>query len=435
MLRKLLFKSLTFLRSTFWIVPGAMVLAGAVAAIALVWLDRHGWSTRWISPEYLYDGGMTGARTLLGAVASSSIAVAGTLFSITIAALSLTAGQMGPRLLRNFTADRGSQLTLGAFLATFAYSLLVLRSVRSVEEGDFVPHLAMTVDLLMAGVCVGMLVYFIGHMAGRINVDTVVELVSQDLRSALDALCSEAARQEAVPESFWADAETVCDPRRGYVQHLDTAMLAQWAADRELVIRMLVRPGDYVFPHTPIALVRPRCEGADQAIRTATSLGTERTTAHDPAHAIRQLVEVAVRALSRGINDPNTAIGVLDRLGASLCEISQHELVQGTYRVAGHIHLVVPAIDYDGLADVMFHTIRQEAASSGSVSVLTRMIDVLAAVAFCEQRPPRIETLRRHAEAIAADARRTIANAADLQAFLDRLDEFHRASRIESRCR
>ena len=113
------------------------------------------------------------------------IAVAGTVFSITIAALSLAAGQIGPRLLRNFTRDRGNQLTLGAFLGTFSYALMVLRSVRTQGEGEFVPHLSLSVGILLAFVCVATLVYFVGHMAGRINVDTVIELVSEDVRSAI----------------------------------------------------------------------------------------------------------------------------------------------------------------------------------------------------------------------------------------------------------
>ena len=128
---------------------------------------------------------------MLGAVASSTIGVAGTVFSITIAALSLAAGQMGPRLLRNFTRDRGNQVTLGAFLGTFSYALMVLRSVRTPGEGDFVPHLSLSVGILLAFVCVATLVYFVGHMAGRINVDTVIELVSEDVRSAIQRLTTD----------------------------------------------------------------------------------------------------------------------------------------------------------------------------------------------------------------------------------------------------
>ena len=136
-------KIVTNIGDAFWLLPGIMVASGILLGVGLVGIDRSGLVPQWlIESPWLYNGGGTGARTLLGAVASSAIGVAGTVFSITIAALSLAAGQMGPRLLRNFTRDRGNQVTLGAFLGTFSYSLMVLRSVRTQSEGAFVPHLS-----------------------------------------------------------------------------------------------------------------------------------------------------------------------------------------------------------------------------------------------------------------------------------------------------
>ncbi|RYF13771.1 MAG: DUF2254 domain-containing protein, partial [Oxalobacteraceae bacterium] len=205
--KKALYKVLSFLGDKFWIIPGAMVLTGILGAIALIEVDRSGViSDAVLRSTWLYNGGGTGARTLLGAVASSTIGVAGTVFSITIAALSLAAGQMGPRLLRNFTHDRGNQVTLGAFLATFSFALMVLRSVRTQDEGTFVPHLSLSVSILLAFSCVGMLVYFVGHMASRINVDTVVELVSQDVQSAISRLTTKDEQVAGPPDDFWADA-------------------------------------------------------------------------------------------------------------------------------------------------------------------------------------------------------------------------------------
>jgi uncharacterized membrane protein len=144
-------KLLSDLGETFWLLPATIVVAGILLAFGLVHLDRSGAVPQWlIDSLWLYSGGGTGARTLLGAIASSTIGVAGTVFSITIAALSLAAGQMGPRLLRNFTRDRGNQTTLGVFLGTFSYALMVLRSVRTQSEGAFVPHLSLSVGILLA---------------------------------------------------------------------------------------------------------------------------------------------------------------------------------------------------------------------------------------------------------------------------------------------
>lgn len=406
-------KFLSQLAETFWVLPGTMVLAGVLAAIGLVAVDRSGvLPGRLVDNAWLYNGGGTGARTLLGAVVSSTIGVAGTVFSITIAALALAAGQMGPRLLRNFVRDRGNQFTLGAFLGTFSYALMVLRSVRTQSEGEFVPHLALSVGLLLAFVCVATLVYFVGHMAGRINVDTVIQLVSDDVRSTLERLTVDNAQPVAPPLSYWRDAVPVVDSRHGYLQELDQEGLASWAAKNNTVIRLLVRPGDYVFPGAPIAVVAGATQDVADAIRNATALSPQRSSGGDIEFSVRQLVEVAVRALSPGINDPHTAMSVLDRLGSALCDLVPRHLPTGVSRSSDRVIVVVPSVDYDRLADSMFHLIRQNAR--GSTVVLLRLLTVLTWVLSAEHDSSRIRTLQRHAELVLADVECSVANRSDL---------------------
>ena len=267
-------KLLTVLGDTFWLLPGALVVLGALGGLAMVAIDRSGAVPQaMINSPWLYNGGASGARSLLSTVASSTIGVAGTVFSITIAALSLAAGQMGPRLLRNFTRDRRNQLTLGAFLGTFSYALMVLRSVRTPAEGEFIPHLALSLGILLAFVCVATLVFFVGHMAGRINVDTVVDLVSGEVQSAVARLMVAEVPPAPPCASFWAGGTPVTDDRRGYLQHLDEDGLADWAEQNETAIRLLVRPGDFVFPGAAIAVLTRPVAGAGAAIRSATALG------------------------------------------------------------------------------------------------------------------------------------------------------------------
>ncbi|WP_419759799.1 DUF2254 domain-containing protein [Acidisoma sp.] len=407
-------KLLAAFSDTFWVVPGLLVLGGIALALILVQLDRSGViSKAMIQSAWLYSGGATGARTLLGSVASSTISTAGTIFSITIAALSLAAGQMGPRLLRNFTRDRGNQVTLGIFLGTFTYTLMVLRTVRTRSEGEFVPHLSLTVDIVLAFCCVATLVYFVGHMAGRINVDTVVDLVSDDVRRAIARLTFDEPQPEPPPLQVWRDGITVTDPRRGYLQQLDTAGLADWAAEQNTRLRLLVRPGDYVFPGAPIAVMLSEVEGAAAAISKATAVSEHRASSADLEFSVRQLVEVAVRALSPGINDPHTAMSVLDRLGAALCDLAARHLSLGVTLSGGQPALVVPAIDYGGLTDAMFHMIRQNAA--GSAAVLIRQIEVLTAAVACERTPARQAELQRHADLVLGDAERDVSTPDDLE--------------------
>ncbi|MEO7152196.1 MAG: DUF2254 domain-containing protein [Burkholderiaceae bacterium] len=418
-------KFLIHLGETFWLLPAALTMVGIFGAVGLVHLDRIGAVPHWlIDGEWVYNGGGTGARTLLGAIAASSIGVAGTVFSITIAALSLAAGQMGPRLLRNFTRDRGVQVTLGAFLGTFSYALMVLRSVRTQDEGAFTPHLSLSVGILLAFACVATLVYFVGHMANRINVDTVVKLVSDEVSAAIERLTLQSPGPEAPAAPLWNDATLVVEARRGYLQELDAEGLADWAAEHECVVRLLVRPGDYVFPGTPIALVSGAPENVTAAVADALALGGTRISSADLEFAIRQLVEVAVRALSPGINDPHTAISVLDRLGASLCAVAPVHLHSGVYLRHERPALVMPSVDYAGLCDAMFHLIRQSATAQ--VSVLLRLLEVLTAVASCERAPERLAQLRRHADLVLADARRNVASVADLDDVRSRHAAFER---------
>jgi uncharacterized membrane protein len=396
-----------------------MVLGGVLGAIGLIEVERTGLVPRWlIEGRWVYGGGATGARTLLGALATSTISVAGTVFTITIAALSLAANQMGPRLLRNFTRDRGNQITLGVFLGTFAYALVVLRSVRTPDEGEFVPHLAVSIGLLFALASVGTLTYFVGHMAGRINVDVVIDLVTEDVRSAIKRLTSDAPPPRPPAHDSWRRATPIADSRSGYLRELDSDSLADWMDEHNTAIRLLVRPGDYVFPGAPIAVLTSPVEGADAAIRRATALGSERVSSVDLEYAVRNLVEVAVRALSPGVNDPNTAISVLDRLGATLCELVPLYLPTGVSLRSGRPVIVVPSVTYEGLTDAMFHAIRQNAASRPAV--LIRLIEVLTAVASCERDSGRRTSLKRHADLVLADAERSIPNSADTRDLRER---------------
>lgn len=401
------------LADAFWLFPAMLVLAGVLGALALVGLDRSGLVPGWMLEEWFYNGGATGARTLLGTVASSIIGVAGTVFSIMIAALSLAAGQMGPRLLRNFTKDRGNQFTLGVFLGTFCYALIVLRSVRTAAEGAFIPHLSLTVAILLAFVCVATLVYFVGHMAGRINVDTVIELVSDEIQSAIRRLTTEQRRDQELPAGFCEDRTVIVDPRQGYLQHLDERGLADWAAEHNTSIRMLVRPGHFVFQGAPIAVMSNPVEGAAAAIQNATALGPQRVSSADLEFAVRQLVEVAVRALSPGINDPHTAMSAIDRLGAALCELVPRHLPSGISCRDGRPVMFVPHVQYEGLLNVMFHMIRQNA--SANAAVLIRILEVLTAVVGVERDPARLTCLEVHAGLVAGDARRNLSTPADLR--------------------
>lgn len=176
------------LRTNFWFVPTIMVLLSIVLATGLLTLDRLTQDTVTSELEWVYTGSPEGARALLAAVASSVITVAGTTFSITIAVLTLASSQFGPRLLRNFVRDRSNQIVLGTFIATFIYCLLVLRTIRGLEETQLVPSLSVTGGVVLAVVSIGVLIYFIHHIAESIQADYLIALISRDIDDAIDRL-------------------------------------------------------------------------------------------------------------------------------------------------------------------------------------------------------------------------------------------------------
>lgn len=400
------------LTDSFWLLPGLLVLLGIIAAELLINVERGAVFTPRTLATWLYTGGETGARTLLGAIAASSIGVASTVFSITIATLTLASNQMGPRLLRNFTRDRANQLTLGIFLATFAYALMVLRSVRGTDEGVFVPHLAITGAIVLALVCVGLLIFFVHHVASRINSETVIELVYRDLHSTLSDLTSETPSPRPPCADHWAAGASITDDRSGFIQQLDEKAIVDWAEERAVAVRLRARIGDFVFPGATLAVTVPAADDATRTIRSALALGAYPTASMDVEFSVTQLVDIAVRALSTGINDPNTAIRVLDYLGAALCVIAGRHLSTGVTVRAGRVVLHRDTTDYDGLVDSMFFTIRQNAA--GAPAVLIRMVEVLTKVAECDNSAERRQTIARHAGLILSDGASTIRNQADL---------------------
>jgi uncharacterized membrane protein len=395
------------LLARFWLRPAAMTLAGILLSAALIRLEGEVELPDRVA-AWLYAGGVAGARDVLGTVAAASIGVAGTTFSITVAALTLASSQMGPRLLQNFTRDPGNQYALGAFVATFAYSLIALRSVRDAEEGAFVPQLAVSGALFLAMVCVGVLVWFLHHIAASINVDRVVALVRGDLVRALQALPERAgpgARRDAADEGPPGPAAPLRAHGNGYLRVLDEDGLADWAACRAARIRLFIRPGNFVFPGSVIGEVTPAAlrEAAEAELAGALSLGDTRNVEQDLEYAVRQLVEVGMRALSAGTRDPFTAVAVLDQLGAALCETAGRDLPDGQWRRDGALRLERPATHYRGLVDAMFHMLRQAGVSEPAVSI--RLIEVLAAVGAVERDPARRAVLRRHL-GLAAEAAR-----------------------------
>ncbi|MEJ7758178.1 MAG: DUF2254 domain-containing protein [Gemmatimonadaceae bacterium] len=396
------------LLGSFWFVP--MIMAGAAVALAnaTVALDRAA-TADWVSAQsWAYSGSAEGATAVLGTIASSMIAIAGVVFSMTLVALSLASSQLGPRLLRGFMADKATQAVLGTFVATFLYSLFVLRSIRRVDEGLFVPHLSVAFGVLFAVTSVGVFVYFIHHVAVSIHADNVVARVGAELAERIERLFPETIGQGAhgpadLPEAFARDSCSVGAAEDGYVQLIDSDALLALAVEGDLVLRVERRLGHFVVKGSPLALAWPgkRVNERIQArINAAFVVGNQRTPVQDVEFAVNQLVEIAVRALSPGINDPFTAVACIDRLGAALSRLAQCEMPSPCrHDGENKLRVVAPVTEFADFADAAFDQVRQYARSSAAVTI--RLLETIAVVADFAHRPEDLAALRRHAEMIA----------------------------------
>jgi uncharacterized membrane protein len=395
-----------WLRSSYWFVPSLVTLAAIVLSMTLIELDRSVGRSDDL-PHWVYSGSAEGARALLSAVASSMVTVAGVVFSITMVTLALTSTQFGPRLLINFMRDSGNQLVIGIFIATYMYCLMVLRVVRGGAPG-FVPHIAVTVALILAATAVLVLIYFIHHVSVSIQADNVIAAVRLELRDAIDAQLGGAApAPPACRAAPWRAEDPLAIGARhsGYVQAIDAGALLHLARRQELYIELTCRPGHFAVAGMAVARVWPpsRAAVAHDAVRDAFLIGTQRTPTQDPEFAVRQLVEVAVRALSPGINDPFTAAACIDWLAESLCRLAAGEpLTAEHYDEDGALRLVLQTVTFAGIVDAAFNQIRQYGRSSVAVSI--RLLEALQLIAAHVRRAGDRDTLRRHVDMVERNA-------------------------------
>jgi uncharacterized membrane protein len=406
------------LRSSFWFLPSLMATGAVLLAFAGVALDRS-ISDEWLrTHRWAYTGGAEGASAVLGTIAGSMITIAGVVFSLTLVALSLASSQFGPRLLRNFMRDTTNQVVLGTFVGTFLYCLLVLRTIRRADEVAFVPHLSVSLGVLFAIASLGVLIYFIHHVSVSIQADEIVGRVGDELLLGIDRLYPAQDGDRPAPEradielpaTFDREAVRVPAPDDGYLQLLDLESLVALGAEIDVVIRVARRPGQYAVQGSPLAMVWPpdrASERVRERVAAAFVLGPRRTPAQDIEFSVDQLVEIAARAMSPGVNDPFTAMTCVDRLGSAMCRLVRREL-PSPYRWDGahRLRVVTQPVTFPELADAAFNQIRQYARSSAAVTM--RLLDTLAGIAGVARRLEHRAALLRHAEMIVRGAREAL---------------------------
>ena len=397
------------LRTNLWLVPSLEVLLAVVLFAGTYALDRAAYHGDFTLPSFVIQNNADGARQILTTMAAAVITVVGVVFSITIVALTLASTQLGPRMLRNFIRDRGTQHTLGAFVATFVYAILSLVAIGNGAHRPFVPDISITIALLALVLDMGVLIYFINHITNSIQLPQVIASIARDLATAIEA---EGWRGDShpVPATSLSIAEierqmaessgVVRTARSGYLQFVHYDTLVRIASNANAVIRLHYRPGHFLVEGHPLATVWPpdAADAVTRSLERAHLTGPYRTLAQDLSFAVDQLVEIAIRALSAAVNDTFTALTCIDWLGESLCKIAAEWSPTQIHRdQAGHVRLISAAIGYQRIVERAYEKIRQ--ASRGMPAVMIRQLDALEKVmeytTTSAQRDVLIEQARR----------------------------------------
>lgn len=420
------------LRTTLWVVPTIMV-AAAAAVFALTYrLDLAVSSGRMATPGWAIAGSADAARQILIGVSAAVITVAGVVFSITILALQLASQQFGPRMLRNFIRDVGTQVSLGAFVATFVYSVMVLGSVAH-GKPLFVPHISVTVALTLTLCDLGVLIYFISHVATSIQLTTVVASIARDFRVNLEGIRQEAGtleqdegeRPSEVRGRFETGGGAVSALSSGFLQAVGHGRLVRIATSADATIRLLHRPGHFVVEGQQLAMVWPpeAVDAVSQAMARAHIVGPNRTLTQDLGFAVDQLSEVAIRALSPAVNDTFTALNCIDWLGDCMCRAVRQPLPHGIYRDAsGSVRLIDPTINFERLLKKATDKIRQ--AGEGMPAVLIRQLENLSKVALATAGSMAREAIAQQGSLVLAAGERSVledSDRADIRAAHDSL--------------
>ncbi len=422
---------LSGLSGSFWFVPSLIVLASIAMAVGLIEVDTikgHDWMEDW---PRLFGAGAEGARGMLATIAGSVITVVGVTFSMTLMTLTLASNQYTSRVLRNFMGDRVTQVVLGIFAGIFTYCVIVLRTIRDNDGDDFVPSLSVVVSMVLAIGGVGALIFFIHHIASSIQASSIIASVARETLAAVDRLFPDELGQGTedehketkhplVENMIWSPVEA---GRLGYLQHVDNGGLMRLAREHKTVLRMERRIGEFVLADSALVSAvgaKPPAKDVADAIRACFDIDRYRTLEQDAAFGVRQIEDIALRALSPSTNDSTTAVMCVDHLTAILSRMAERTIPSDyRYDDEGNLKLIARGPTFGGMLALGFDQIR--ASAEGNASLLVKLVDSLQTIADHARNDERRRAVRARLDDVAEVARRTLHAPRDRARFEERL--------------
>ncbi len=418
------------LKTTFWFIPVIMIIISILLAIGLMYVDglinfsQDGFS------RFFWVKSSNSARSILSTISTAMIGVAGTVFSVTLVALTLASSQLGPSLIKNFMYIRLNQVVLGSYISTYLYCLLVLNSVKDGDNYIFIPSISILVAIIAAMANIVLLVIFIHETAISIQADHVISNVSAFIAKHVKTLFPEKMESNESEENVdmasailgYQNRISIKSPRNGYLQYIDSETLLDLITKNDALLELYYRPGDHLVEGVELGLLYSNGNSEKSVFEKILNqfvIGKTKTSQQDIAYSIDQMVEIAVRALSPGVNATYTAITCIDNLTATMSYLAQTKF-PSKYRFdeEKNLRIVADTFGFKGVLDAAFNQIRQ--MSGGNAAVIIRLMEALTTIhGFVKKEKDKMQVIK-HAEMVLRIGKQTINEQNDIQDLINR---------------
>jgi uncharacterized membrane protein len=419
------------LKASFWFVPVIIMLFSVLLAIGFVYADQITTFSQKGLRTFFFVNSVDSARSILSTISGAMIGVAGTVFSVTLVALTLASSQLGPRLIKNFMYVRLNQIVLGSYVSTYLYCLIVLNAIQESNGNTFIPVLSILVAIIAAIANIILLIVFIHQIAVSIQADKVISDISLYLSKQVKMLFPDKMgegpdNEIGIPvdtiKSGYSNIIPVKSTESGYLQYIDSESLLKLMTDFDTLFELKYKPGDYIVGNSEIGKLYAHEEiekGKLEKVLFQFFIGKTKTAQQDLTFSIFQMVEIASRALSPGVNDPFTAIACIDHLTDTMCYLSQVKF-PSKYRLDDKkkLRVIADTLEFESILDASFNQIRQ--FSAGSPAVMIRLIEVLVIIYEFTKKESYKLAIIKHVKMTINAGKESIREKSDLDDLIER---------------